>query len=292
MSEVTVIGSGLVARWSALALSRLGLRTALSRAAWQHASADIRSYAITEANAQWLRELSVWDEASACRVDAMQVQGFAAGADAPLSLRDAQAWIVPAAALSELALAALKASTVAPLDAEPERNCTSKVSIHTKPDLELDPACLLVLAEGGGREVLASRLGVPVESFGYPASAVAAVVATEQPHAHTARQWMREPSEVLALLPLVGTAQSPTGWAWCGRCRTMLPNPLPRSTTLPGAPSWERARSWPLAPCFRAQRARFGHSKFRVRCSSAGRAGSPLATPRTRCTPWLGWGST
>jgi 2-polyprenyl-6-methoxyphenol hydroxylase-like FAD-dependent oxidoreductase len=190
LADVCVRGAGIVGRALALALSRQGLAVALQAPA-EHAPGreDVRAYALNAASVALLQSLKVWDALPAdarTAVFDMRVQGDAAAALLRFSAWQQQvrelAWIVDAAAL------------------EAELAAAVRYAPHVRRTTEPVPASLLVLAEGKA-SATREQLGVAFESHDYGQLAIAARLATDQPHAGVARQWFHAP-DVLALLPI------------------------------------------------------------------------------------------
>ena len=192
--DVQVLGSGIVARTAALALSRGGLGVAIDEpvARSPSAAADVRAYALNAASVALLESLKVWQ---ALPVDArtpvydMQIEGDAGMAS---SLRFSAwqqqvgelAWIVDAPALEAELAAALRYAPHVQSGSSPEHG----------------PATLQVVAEGKA-SATRERFGVAFETRDYGQRAIAARLVADEPHQGLARQWFRAP-DVLALLPL------------------------------------------------------------------------------------------
>ncbi len=188
--DILVRGAGAVGLAASLALSRQGLRVALLGGPPPATGGpDLRAYALNAASVALLTQLKVWDALPAdarTAVHDMHIEGDAPGAALDFSAW-AQglaelAWIVDAAELESALRAAVRfAPHIVEIDAEA-------------------PATLQVLAEGRDSPARA-RLGVRMPRQHYGQRAIAARLATDQPHAGLARQWFRSP-DVLALLPL------------------------------------------------------------------------------------------
>jgi 2-polyprenyl-6-methoxyphenol hydroxylase-like FAD-dependent oxidoreductase len=188
-AEVCIRGSGVVALSLGLALSRQGLDVALPALPPLTAAGDLRAYALNAASRRLLSALKVWDALPADAVTPvfdMHVEGDVAGAAIDFSAWrqrvEALAWIVDA---GELEAVLRQAARFAP---------------HLRLDCGEVAAPLTVLAEG--RESAArAALGVHFDRQAYGQTAIAARLASGQPHGGLARQWFRSP-DVLALLPL------------------------------------------------------------------------------------------
>lgn len=188
--NVLVRGAGAVGLATALALARQGLQVALlSEPAGGGHGPDVRAYALNAASVDLLRLLKVWDALvpdARTPVHDMHIEGDAAGATLDFSAWSQGlaelAWIVDAAEL-ERAL-----------------NVAADFAPHLQRVAVAVPASLVVLAEGKD-SLTRQQLGVRMLRHAYGQRAVAARLATTQPHAGLARQWFRSP-DILALLPL------------------------------------------------------------------------------------------
>ena len=206
--DVCVKGSGAVGMSLALALARQGLRVAISAApaaatgsgpAPDPAHTDVRAFALNAASRRLLTEMKVWSALPADAVTAvyeMQVAGDSA-ADKPTAQAvasvgaiefsawqqrvEALAWIVDAAELESALDSAVR--------------CAPQLQ---RVDHAVD-AELCLWADGKASAAHAAP-GMRVERHDYGQTAVAARLACDQPHNHTAWQWFRSP-DVLALLP-------------------------------------------------------------------------------------------
>jgi 2-polyprenyl-6-methoxyphenol hydroxylase-like FAD-dependent oxidoreductase len=186
--DIQVHGSGIVASAAALSLSRQGLVVAMAPPAAAR-EGDVRAYALNAASVALLDSLKVW---TAMPTDArtavydMRVEGDAGTASAlrfsawQQQVREL-AWIVDAAALEAGLAAALRYAPHVEHTTEPIR------------------AELQVVAEGKA-SATREKFGVAFEMHDYGQRAIAARLATDEPHQGLAWQWFRAP-DVLALLP-------------------------------------------------------------------------------------------
>jgi len=190
-SDILVQGTGAVAMAAALALSREGLKVALTAPHEGDRANDVRAYALNASSVGLLQQLKVWDALppdARTAVHDMQVNGDLAGAVLDFSAWSQGvtelAWIVDAAELDAALTAAVRfAPHVSRVD-----------------PAQSGPCALQVLAEG--RDSAARQaLGVRLHRQPYGQSGVAARLLATQGHANQARQWFRSP-DVLALLPL------------------------------------------------------------------------------------------
>lgn len=217
LSDVIVVGGGLVGTSCALALAQQGLQVSLIDSKSASVNDDLnqgwdnRIYAISPGNAAWLESLGVWDRvdrARICPIENMQIWGDVA--EKPLEFKSYEAnaknlgYIVENRQL-ELALwAALRSRGIEVLMAA---ECTSFRVGRDRATLEVaDGRCFkpkLAVAADGANSWLRSEAGIPVQSHDYQQMGVVANFETELAHQQIARQWFREDG-VLAWLPLPG----------------------------------------------------------------------------------------
>lgn len=219
--DAVIVGGGLVGASLALALQRGGLDVALIEPqalpspppaeAW-----DSRIYAISPGNAEFLRELGVWDRLDARRtqrVEAMVIVGDQPAGRLVFSAYDAGlrelAWIVESVALQRALAAAIAESGGVSM------RCPAQAVT-----LQRDAACArVVLADGAavaaqlvigtdGRESwVRHAAGIAAQVSAYDQIGVVANFETDKPHGAQALQWFRDDG-VLALLPLPGNRVS------------------------------------------------------------------------------------
>ncbi len=202
--DICIHGAGFVGRTLALLLAKQHLRVALlskdSPTNESAESTDIRAFALSGASKDLLNSIHAWPADSAVTpVRVMQVFGDAGGhvqLDTPehaLALN----WIVDVPALE----AALKEQVAR----EPSVVClTEGAACEAK---------LHVVCEGRTSRI-AAELGIAFETIRYPQHAVAARLGCELPHDNAARQWFTELGEVLALLPMQGSAGHEVALVW------------------------------------------------------------------------------
>ncbi len=181
--DVCIRGAGPVGSTLALLLAQLRLRVGLV-AAPAPAATDIRAFALNAASKTLLESLRCWP-ATDSPVAHMQVHGDAGGMvrfDAAAQGVPALAWIVEAQALTQRLHQAV--------EFQPQ------ISRLSAPQA----ATLTVVCEGKASDTRA-QFNVDFEVTPYEQTAIAARLACELPHAHTARQWFNH-GEVLAFLPL------------------------------------------------------------------------------------------
>jgi 2-polyprenyl-6-methoxyphenol hydroxylase-like FAD-dependent oxidoreductase len=192
--DVRILGSGIVSRALGLALARQGLSVGVDArpAPGEAAVPDVRTYALNGASIQLLSSLKVWDalpESARTPVHDMRVAGDGGGEI------DFSAWTQSVPALAWIADAA-------ELEAVLETAARFAHGLHLLPPdgaAAGAQAPLTVIAEG---KYSAHRddLGLQFERHPYGHRALAARLASDQPHAGVARQWFGAP-DVLGLLP-------------------------------------------------------------------------------------------
>ncbi|MCX7626918.1 MAG: UbiH/UbiF family hydroxylase [Methylophilaceae bacterium] len=214
--DVVVVGGGLVGSALTLALAQAGLRLALVEPSPcaplpGDASWDARIYAISPGNAEFLRQLGVWDGLDASRIapiHAMHVWG-----DDGVSRLDFEAYDAGVPELGFIAESrliqnglwqALKSRTDVTIVSQ------SGTALTLERDwarLDLEDGCslrarLLVGADGGGSWVR-QQAGIEVHTLSYGQLGIVANFEAERPHGNIARQWFLRDG-ILAWLPLPG----------------------------------------------------------------------------------------
>lgn len=205
--DVCIRGGGVVGRTLALLLARERLRIALvvapatDSAPLPAASADVRAYALNSASRQLLEGLRVWpDGPLVTPVTRMQVWHDAGGERPHLDFNaqgraeEALAWIVEVPALEQQLLEAARFQ--------------SQIEIVQAPV----KAALQVVCEGQ-KSSSRNEFGATWTVKPYPQKALAARLASDQPHAGLARQWFKN-GDILALLPLSGAAGNSLALVW------------------------------------------------------------------------------
>lgn len=216
--EVIVVGAGLVG--ASFARAARGLSTALVAAAERSAAPlqapegfDVRVYALSPGNVEFLRQLKVWQGISPGRVTpvhAMRVFGDDGRSllelDAYRCGADALAWIVEDGLLQDALWRSLHArdglELIAPADCG-QLEITSDCATVRLGDGRSLQAKLLVGADGA-RSFVREGAGLGAVERAYGQTAVVANFACERPHANVANQWFQG-GPVLALLPLPGS---------------------------------------------------------------------------------------
>lgn len=199
--DICIHGAGFVGRTLSLLLAQSGLRVALlSHQSAQTESVDIRAFALSAASKDLLTSIHAWPADTAITpVLTIQVFGDAGGhveLDPP-EYAEALNWIVD--------VPALEAALCEQVAGEPNVVCLAEDAVCE--------AKLHVVCEGRASKII-RELGIHFETIRYPQHAVAARVVCELPHDSAARQWFTERGEVLALLPMQGSAGHEVALVW------------------------------------------------------------------------------
>jgi 2-polyprenyl-6-methoxyphenol hydroxylase-like FAD-dependent oxidoreductase len=213
IADICIHGAGFVGQTLALHLAQSGFRVALlsdPAVPTNPASTDIRAFSLNPTSKALLEAVCAWPSGEAVTpVRAMAVHGDLHGrlqfeyAAAPSKNKNknenniqndtdgALNWIVDIPALAQRLG---KQVTDAPFITCFDSKDAPKAKLH-------------VVCEGKHSQLLA-QLGIEAKTTPYPQHAIATRLVCEQPHGHVARQWFNERGEVLALLPLGGSAGS------------------------------------------------------------------------------------
>ncbi|MDR2853082.1 MAG: FAD-dependent monooxygenase [Burkholderiaceae bacterium] len=202
--DVCIRGGGIIGCTLALLLAQARLRVALvSAPRSNHASQDVRAYALNPAAHQLLESLRVWPDAQyATPVREMVIEGDAGGLvrfDAAREQTSALAWIADVPALEQRLAQALHFQPL--------------IDVIEAPAPSTIAAPLTVICEGKASATRAA-LGVRYAVTRYPHHAIAARLRAERPHGGVARQWFDEHGEILALLPLGGVDAHDVALVW------------------------------------------------------------------------------
>jgi ubiquinone biosynthesis UbiH/UbiF/VisC/COQ6 family hydroxylase len=213
--DVLVVGGGLVGAACALALQDSGLTIALVEAAAPPAAPqgddwDSRIYAISPGNAVFLARLGAWDGLDHARVttiEAMRVQGDAAGAVLEFSAYDAAVPALGYLLESRLLQTALwqRLQQAAQVALYSGIRCQrldwhdDHVQLTVQDGRTL--TARLVIGADGGQSWTRAQAGLDISSSDYRQLGVVANFATEKSHHGVAYQWFRDHG-ALAWLPL------------------------------------------------------------------------------------------
>ena len=214
--DVVVVGAALVGTSAALALAKQGLTVALvdrksplvelANGEW-----DSRIYAISPGNADWLKDLGVWQRINAKRItpiDAMQVWGDENTEPLNFNVEDAFAnnlgYILENSVLQQALWDELQTLDVDVLigveGALVELN-EQEATLQLADGQQLT-AKLMIAADGGNSWVRA-QAGLSQQKTVYEHVGVVANFEVDLPHQNIARQWFVDDG-ILAWLPLTG----------------------------------------------------------------------------------------
>ena len=165
---------------------------------------DVRVYALSPGNVDFLRRLGVWDALAprAAPVHAMRIHGDDARAVLEFGAYEAGvaelAWIVEDTALQRALWQGVEASAQR-CQALEVREREARVTFEDGTSLD----ARLVIGADGAHSFVRKSAGIDVRERDYEQSAVVANFRCEKPHGGTALQWFQG-GPVLALLPLPG----------------------------------------------------------------------------------------
>ncbi len=231
--DVVIIGGGIVGASTALALSHGGLSVALVEASLpqeNNAEWDSRIYAITPGNAEFLRDLGVWNALDASRINpihAMQVWGDPS--NGPLNFDAYSAGVAELGFILENRLmhtALWKAlEQVQDLEVLCPARCSALEFGKDAVQLTLEDgrnlSTKLIIAADGANSWVRKQAGVEVVAESYHQLGVVANFETEKPHGNIARQWFKDDG-ILAWLPLLGNRISMVWSAFEPQAATLL----------------------------------------------------------------------
>lgn len=214
--DIVIVGAALVGTSASLALAKQGFTVALvdrksplvelANGEW-----DSRIYAISPGNADWLKDLGVWQRMNAERItpiDAMQVWGDENTEPLNFNAEDAFAnnlgYILENSALQQALWDELQTLDVDVLigaeGASVELNAQD-ATLQLADGKQL--TAKLMIGSDGGSSWVRSQAGLSQQKTVYEHVGVVANFEVELPHQNIARQWFVEDG-ILAWLPLTG----------------------------------------------------------------------------------------
>lgn len=219
-ADVVIVGAGLVGLAAAVALHLAGYSVTLvdgknpkkmdsSDEIW-----DVRIYAISPRNVNWLTSLGIWSLMNQARVGQMQsMEIFGEPAEFPLKLSasDANAddlgFIIESKALMQALLKQVEnlgIETLFDVSCEAVSCSANKAKLLLSNHTEIESQ--LLLAADGSHSWVRQQLHMPMQQKAYEQSAIVANFKVERPHDNIARQWFTLDAEgknsILAWLPL------------------------------------------------------------------------------------------
>jgi len=211
--DVVIVGGGLVGAVLALALGKNGIKTALIESSMPEVTAsewDSRIYAVTPANAEFLRGLGVWDLLDRTRITAIHAMHIWGDNSATPLAFDAYAagvaelsWISESRLLHNAIIDSIQYISEIEVCC-PARCCDVKwaadaATLNLEDGRELTTK--LIVAADGANSWVRRQAGISVEKTPYFQQGIVANFTTSLPHQHIARQWFKRDG-VLAWLPL------------------------------------------------------------------------------------------
>ena len=211
--DVVIVGGGLAGLSLACALRDTRLKIALveNRVASPSAGWDARVYAISPANADFLRAIGIWKHLDSARIGPIEAMRIVGDGGARLDFSAYQAgiselgWILESSLMSGELWETVKRQGNVTLfcPAEPSAiELSDELAVLTLADGQTLKSRLLVGADGRDSWVRAAA-GLPAIDTAYGEMGLVANFACELPHRAIARQWFRDDG-VLAYLPLPG----------------------------------------------------------------------------------------
>ena len=211
--DVVIVGGGLAGLSLACALRDTRLKIALveNRVASPSAGWDARVYAISPANADFLRAIGIWKHLDNARIGPIEAMRIVGDGGARLDFSAYQAgiselgWILESSLMSGELWETVKRQGNVTLfcPAEPSAiELSDELAVLTLADGQTLKSRLLVGADGRDSWVRAAA-GLPAIDTAYGEMGLVANFACELPHRAIARQWFRDDG-VLAYLPLPG----------------------------------------------------------------------------------------
>lgn len=215
--DLLIVGAGLAGASLAAALrgSRLQIGIIEQQPPASAGGWDSRIYAISPANAEFLRQIGIWQHLDATRIAPvydMEIHGDAGGRldfSAYGCGLGELAWILEAGLMQREFWETLKRQHNVTLlcPAEPSALAfePTHASLHLADGREITAD--LVVAADGARSWVREQAGIQARFTPYEEKGVVANFRTERPHRNTAWQWFRADG-VLAYLPLPGQLMS------------------------------------------------------------------------------------
>ncbi len=242
-TDIAIIGAGLVGLAAAVGLQQAGYSVTLidskhpitdvidldavsSRAAGLGTTAsdaqvwDTRVYAISPKNAEWLRQMGVWQMMNPKRIGKMQGMEISGDALLPpltLSAEDANSdnlgFIVEAKILTQALMQQVEVLGIHVLLDSPctelvisSNKIPSKTTVRLKNGRAVEST--LLLAADGSHSWVRQQLNIALQLKNYDQTAIVANFEVEKSHTNIARQWFAQDSDgknsILAWLPLPG----------------------------------------------------------------------------------------
>lgn len=214
--DIMIVGAALVGASAAVTLAKQGFKVALvdrksPLVALANAEWDSRIYAISPGNADWLKDLGVWQRMDAERITPiaeMQVWGDAITEALNFNAEDTFAnnlgYILENSALEQALWDELQTLDV---DISIGDEATLFEANEQGASLQLSDGrqlkAKLMIAADGGNSWLREQAGLTQQKTVYEHVGVVANFEVELPHQHIARQWFVNDG-VLAWLPLAG----------------------------------------------------------------------------------------
>ena len=214
--DIVIVGAALVGASAAVTLAKQGFKVALvdrksPLVALANAEWDSRIYAISPGNADWLKDLGVWQRMDAERITPiaeMQVWGDAITEALNFNAEDTFAnnlgYILENSALEQALWDELQTLDV---DISIGDEATLFEANEQGASLQLSDGrqlkAKLMIAADGGNSWLREQAGLTQQKTVYKHVGVVANFEVELPHQHIARQWFVNDG-VLAWLPLAG----------------------------------------------------------------------------------------
>ena len=214
--DIVIVGAGLVGASAAVALAKQGFNVALVDRKSPISQAtndelwDSRIYAISPGNADWLKDLGVWQRMNVDRVTpiaAMQIWSDTNLEPLAFDAEDAFAnnlgYILESSALQQALLDELQTLDVDVLIGEGASIDLNEQDAHLMLLEGTQISAKLMIAADGGNSWVRESAGLSQQKTSYEHVGVVANFEVELPHQHIARQWFVEEG-ILAWLPLAG----------------------------------------------------------------------------------------